>query len=73
LTESLKSYSLIHIGNYNDNEKGDFYEAPSGTILSPGELRRLAAGVKNENGDTVFFRPSFIEDPWAGLKPVRIQ
>ncbi|KAJ9361428.1 hypothetical protein DTO280E4_3902 [Paecilomyces variotii] len=60
-------------GNYNDNEKGNFYETPSGTVLSPGELRRLAAGVKNENGDTVFFRPSFIEDPWAGLKPVRIQ
>ncbi|KAJ9295601.1 hypothetical protein DTO271G3_6057 [Paecilomyces variotii] len=60
-------------GNYNDNEKGDSYAAPNGTVLSPGELRRLAAGVKKENGDTVFFRPSFIEDPWAGLKPVRIQ
>ncbi|GAD95271.1 predicted protein [Paecilomyces variotii No. 5] len=62
-------------GNDNDDDKigtGAPYEAPNGTVLSQKDLRRLAAGVKKENGDTVYFRPSFIEDPWAGLTPVRI-
>ena len=40
--------------NINDNDKNN--------------LRALAAGVRNENGDMVYFLPSFIEDPWARLK-----
>lgn len=33
------------------------------------DLQALRYGVKNERGDTVFFLPSFIEDPWTYLKP----
>lgn len=36
--------------------------------------RRLAAlrkGVKNERGDTVYFLPSFLEDPWKILEEER--
>lgn len=27
-------------------------------------------GVRNEHGDMVYFKPSFLEDPWKGLSPV---
>ncbi|KAF2495117.1 hypothetical protein BU16DRAFT_527003 [Lophium mytilinum] len=32
------------------------------------DLHRLAKGVKNARGDTFYFLPSFIEDPWKGLE-----
>lgn len=37
---------------------------------SDGEptLQALRNGVRNERGDLAIFLPSFIEDPWAGLK-----
>lgn len=31
-------------------------------------LEALRHGVRNERGDMVYFMPSFLEDPWAGLK-----
>lgn len=31
-------------------------------------LEALRHGVRNENGDMVYFLPSFIEDPWKHLK-----
>ena len=48
------------------------YTAPNGTFLNKNQLARLADGIKNANGDTAYFQPSFIEDPWAGMKPVKI-
>lgn len=33
------------------------------------DLQSLRYGVKNERGDTAYFLPSFIEDPWKGLEP----
>lgn len=48
------------------------YTAPNGTFLNKNQLARLADGIKNSNGDTAYFQPSFIEDPWAGMKPVKI-
>lgn len=36
--------------------------------LSADELHALRRGVKNTRGDTMYFLPSFIEDPWAELK-----
>lgn len=33
------------------------------------DLQALRHGVKNENGDVAYFLPSFIEDPWEGLRP----
>ncbi|KAK3680580.1 hypothetical protein LTR37_021157 [Vermiconidia calcicola] len=32
-------------------------------------LQDLANGVRNADGDMVYFLPSFIEDPWKDLKP----
>lgn len=32
-------------------------------------LQDLRNGVRNANGDMVYFLPSFIEDPWKDLKP----
>ena len=32
-------------------------------------LDALRHGVKNENGDMVYFLPSFLEDPWKDLRP----
>lgn len=35
--------------------------------LDDAELNALRQGVRNEAGDLVFFKPSFVEDPWARL------
>lgn len=32
-------------------------------------LEALKFGVRNIRGDMVYFSKSFLEDPWAGLKP----
>lgn len=32
-------------------------------------LRALANGVRNKNGDMVYFMPNFLEDPWRKLEP----
>ncbi|KAK3706188.1 hypothetical protein LTR37_012889 [Vermiconidia calcicola] len=32
-------------------------------------LQDLANGVRNADGDMVYFLPSFIEDPWKDLRP----
>ncbi|KAK0252546.1 hypothetical protein LTS09_012447 [Friedmanniomyces endolithicus] len=44
---------------------------PSERGLGSGQsdLQALRAGVKNEWGDMVYFKPSFLEDPWKNLKP----
>lgn len=33
--------------------------------LGSDELKALRQGIKNENGDSVYFKLSFLEDPWA--------
>lgn len=38
-----------------------------GPSISKAELNALRNGVQNENGDTAYFLPSFVEDPWAKL------
>lgn len=48
-------------------------QAPAGaydpqTQDSPS-LEALRFGVRNTRGDMVYFSMSFLEDPWAGLKP----
>lgn len=32
------------------------------------QLQALRHGVKNSNGDMVYFLPSFLEDPWKNLQ-----
>ncbi|KAF2027880.1 hypothetical protein EK21DRAFT_70967 [Setomelanomma holmii] len=39
-----------------------------GSPISKAELNALRIGVKDKNGDTAYFLPSFIEDPWEKLK-----
>jgi hypothetical protein len=39
-----------------------------GPSISTAELNALRFGVKNEDGDTAYFLPNFIEDPWEVLK-----
>jgi hypothetical protein len=39
-----------------------------GQPISRAEVNALRFGIKNENGDTAYFLPSFVEDPWANLK-----
>ena len=34
-------------------------------VFSKEELTALERGVQNEKGDIVFFKPSFVQDPWA--------
>jgi hypothetical protein len=42
-----------------------------GPAISKGELNALKFGVKNEYGDTAYFLPSFVEDPWAKILIIR--
>ncbi|KAF1942516.1 hypothetical protein EJ02DRAFT_166110 [Clathrospora elynae] len=39
-----------------------------GPSVSRTELNALRNGVQNEAGDTAYFLPSFVEDPWAKLR-----
>ena len=39
-----------------------------GPSISRAELNMLRNGVRTENGDTAYFLPSFVEDPWARLR-----
>lgn len=43
-------------------------ETDSNNGGAPITLEALKNGVRNERGDLAIFLPSFIEDPWAGLK-----
>ena len=37
--------------------------------VKESRLEALRHGIRNENGDMVYFLPSFIEDPWKNLRP----
>lgn len=47
------------------------YTAPNGTVFSSAELSCASKGVKIEN-DRVYFRPSFVNDPWKGARLVKL-
>lgn len=58
----------------HDPPQEDGYLAPCGKRISKIMLTRLAEGIKYPlRGTTVYFLPSFVEDPWEGLKPVKIK
>lgn len=42
-----------------------------GPSITRAELNALRHGVRNENGDTAYFLPSFVEDPWEKLSTGR--
>ncbi|KAH8727923.1 hypothetical protein GQ44DRAFT_648313 [Phaeosphaeriaceae sp. PMI808] len=39
-----------------------------GPSISKAELNALRFGIKNEHGDTAYFLPNFVEDPWKPLR-----
>lgn len=39
-----------------------------GPPITKAELNALKFGIKNDNGDTAYFLPSFVEDPWKSLR-----
>ncbi|KAF1836340.1 hypothetical protein BDW02DRAFT_567083 [Decorospora gaudefroyi] len=39
-----------------------------GPLISKTELNALRSGIRNEKGDTAYFLPSFVEDPWEKLR-----
>ena len=39
-----------------------------GPAISKADLNALKFGVKNETGDTAYFLPNFVGDPWEGMK-----
>ncbi|KAF2688017.1 hypothetical protein K458DRAFT_415092 [Lentithecium fluviatile CBS 122367] len=39
-----------------------------GAPLPQAELNALRSGVRDENGDTAYFLPSFVDDPWKNWK-----
>ncbi|KAK4556106.1 hypothetical protein LTR86_006802 [Recurvomyces mirabilis] len=41
---------------------------PQQITVEQATLEDLRQGVKNARGDTVYFQPSFIEDPWKASK-----
>lgn len=43
-----------------------------GPSIPRAELNTLRFGVKNEKGDTAYFLPSFVEDPWGKTLPSRM-
>ncbi|KAK1059935.1 hypothetical protein LTR74_012252 [Friedmanniomyces endolithicus] len=49
----------------------EMHAGPPDRSLGSGQtdLQALHAGVKNKRGDMVYFKPSFLEDPWKDLKP----
>lgn len=42
-----------------------------GPAIPQAELDALRRGVSNEDGDMVYFQPSFVEDPWEKLEQPR--
>ncbi|KAF2108712.1 hypothetical protein BDV96DRAFT_652650 [Lophiotrema nucula] len=42
-----------------------------GPAIPQAELAALRRGVRNEEGDMVYFQPSFVEDPWEKLEQQR--
>ncbi|KAK3114437.1 hypothetical protein LTR53_007249 [Teratosphaeriaceae sp. CCFEE 6253] len=62
-TPAREGRSVVGVDNTTGTE-------PAARHPSVGEasLQALRQGVPNERGDLVYFKPSFLEDPWASLK-----
>ncbi|RAR03270.1 hypothetical protein DDE82_005280 [Stemphylium lycopersici] len=58
-----KPVGLSELGGQSTADTVSF----GGPSISKAELNALRNGVQNENGDTAYFLPSFVEDPWAKL------
>lgn len=67
------SQSQRKCSGQHDPPQQDGYLAPNGVRVNKIMLERLADGVRYPSRQTtVYFLPSFLEDPWEGLKPVKI-
>ncbi|RJE20436.1 hypothetical protein PHISCL_07222 [Aspergillus sclerotialis] len=47
------------------------FTAPNGLFIHNRELARLSLGVKLDNNSTLYFRPSFVTDPWKNVKAMK--
>lgn len=47
-----------------DDPSATYTVSFGGPCITQAELNALRSGVKDENGDTAYFLPSFVEDPW---------
>lgn len=48
------------------------YRAPNGETFTRDEMAQLSAGARDmEKSVTIYFRPTFIDNPWAGMTAVR--
>lgn len=66
--EAKSAKTASHVDNDQEGSEkrtGELYDPK--TQESPN-LELLRQGVKNVRGDLVYFLPSFLEDPWSGLK-----
>ena len=78
-SEKLGSTTNDQYGAAQGEQPAD-HEEVKGSITTANDVARttgnegptleaLRNGVRNERGDMVYFLPSFLEDPWQGLKP----
>jgi hypothetical protein len=68
LPEKPPKVTLPHPeGTSQEKTPGPESVSYGGPSVSRSELNALRFGVKNANGDTAYFLPSFVEDPWEKL------
>ncbi|KAF9893067.1 hypothetical protein FE257_012478 [Aspergillus nanangensis] len=60
-----------NLGEKEQSSEDHGYKAPNGDYLRKGELVALSEGVKITDHDIVFFRPSFLENPWKGVAMIK--
>ena len=66
-SEKLQAQSNT-LGKQKKNQTAGEMVSFGGPSISRTELNSLRNGVRTENGDTAYFLPSFVEDPWARLR-----
>ncbi|GES61927.1 hypothetical protein BO71DRAFT_487919 [Aspergillus terreus] len=73
-SKEIKSAGLVKPGPQSQKQpSGGGYTSPNGTYVGREELVKLSNGVKIENDDTVYFLPSFVIDPWKGVRVMKTE
>jgi hypothetical protein len=68
-TEQGSALSAQNVAGGNAGSASGVSAGATGQGTKGASLEALRNGVRNENGDMVYFLPSFIEDPWKDLVP----
>lgn len=69
VTPSRGEKAAVHIDGANSAGAANTATASGVDGEDEQSLHALRQGVRNANGDMVYFLPSFLEDPWRRLKP----